>query len=136
MPYTEAEKTEVQKKMFGCTEADLEKTIQGMIDPSYLDFAISVLSDAQEVMMMDSDDGRVRQMINRAKWAISEVRSAERNQQRAEAKYTHRIIHIGTGVEPRELRFTSEDGAKMWLDTCGIAQSYKDANYRIIPMPR
>jgi hypothetical protein len=46
--------------------------------------------------------------------------------------YTHRIRHLGTGIEPSELRFESEDAAKSWLESYPVSQSYKDANYRIV----
>ena len=50
------------------------------------------------------------------------------------AMYTHQIIHLGTGVRPQELRFTSLEAAETWLREYQVTQSYKDQNYRIVPI--
>jgi hypothetical protein len=48
--------------------------------------------------------------------------------------FTHQIIHTGTGVKPRELRFTSEEEAKQWLAYYQVTPEYKAENYRIEPI--
>ena len=46
----------------------------------------------------------------------------------------HQIVHIGTGVRPRELQFPSHGAAQHWLDHYGVSAEYKQQNYRIVPM--
>lgn len=48
--------------------------------------------------------------------------------------YTHRIIHVGAGTAPSELRFESEAAAKTWLEAYPVNANYKAENYRIVPI--
>lgn len=43
-----------------------------------------------------------------------------------------RIIDVITGVQPRELIFSSRSAAERWLANYGVSQDYKDAHYRIV----
>ena len=45
----------------------------------------------------------------------------------------HRIIHIGAGTRPQELRFATKEDAENWLRNYPVDESYKAANYRIVP---
>lgn len=47
---------------------------------------------------------------------------------------THQIIDVVTGVKPFELRFESEDAARVWLASYGVSESYKQEHYQIIPI--
>lgn len=67
--------------MFGCSVSELIEAIQDsksplMGGPAML--AMSMLSDAQELLAMDATD-RSRQMINRAKYVISNTLLEIRN---------------------------------------------------------
>lgn len=68
---------EEEMKMFGATIADLVKSKPEMI--SDLDYAISILSDAQECISMESGE-RARQYINRAKYFIRRDKAAKKEQ--------------------------------------------------------
>jgi Cdc6-like AAA superfamily ATPase len=68
MPYTDAERVIVQRRIFGCTAAELE-TIVDAQHPR-LKIALSVLSDAQELIQRGQTED-ARQAINRAKYMIN-----------------------------------------------------------------
>jgi hypothetical protein len=72
MPYTDAERVQVQKRMFGCTSEELE-TIVDAQHPR-LSIALSVLSDAQELIRLGQTED-ARQAINRAKYMINAAES-------------------------------------------------------------
>ena len=66
-----------ETRMYGCTEAELRKSIEGSITfkcsgPAMI--AASLMSDAQEVMMFSGQNENsrehVRQMLNQAKWVL------------------------------------------------------------------
>jgi hypothetical protein len=80
MAYTEAEKKEIQIKMYGCTEAEvfegLENSLLGARDWEM--YVGSILSDAQHVMA-HGDVETARQFINKAK-AIMFKKSDERRE--------------------------------------------------------
>lgn len=59
---------EEEIKMFGCTTKALANTKSDMI--SDLDYAVSILSDAQESLVLKVQGDQIRQMINRAKYFI------------------------------------------------------------------
>ena len=72
MPYTDEERVQVQKRMFGCTSEELE-TIVDAQHPR-LSIALSVLSDAQELIRLGQTED-ARQAINRAKYMINAAES-------------------------------------------------------------
>ncbi len=72
MPYTETERTAIQKRMFGCSTAEIDALITP--NRTRLFIALSMLSDAQELLMLDSDNDTIRQTLNRAKYLIDKER--------------------------------------------------------------
>lgn len=68
MPYTEEERVIVQRRMFGCTSEELESIVNA--ENSRLSIALSVLSDAQELIRLGQAED-ARQAINRAKYMIN-----------------------------------------------------------------
>ena len=72
MPYTDAERVIVQRRMFGCTANELESLVKA--DRSRLTIALSVLSDAQELIRRGQAES-ARQAINRAKYMINAAES-------------------------------------------------------------
>lgn len=61
--------------LFGCQESDLKEAIEASTQPymgGHCMLAMSILSDAQELIIMGADD-RARQMINRAKYVINDL---------------------------------------------------------------
>ncbi len=73
----EQERRKWQLQCYGCTEADLKQMVadakEWCTEPTML--AMSILSDAQELLAMDSvvNEDRVRQYMNRAKWVIKSI---------------------------------------------------------------
>lgn len=69
-----------QRAMFGCTQAELEATLEEhapMLGPHPARFmAVSMLSDAQELLERGQNE-RARQAINRAKFLIMQETSAD-----------------------------------------------------------
>jgi hypothetical protein len=72
MPYTDTERKAVQVQMFGCTTESIDAAITAGNTPLFM--AMSLLSDVQEMLIMDPDDDRIRQTINRAKYLIDKAR--------------------------------------------------------------
>ena len=72
MPYTETERKTIQSRMFGCSTAEIDALVTP--ECTRLEIALFMLSDAQELLMLDSDDDRIRQTINRAKYLIDKTR--------------------------------------------------------------
>jgi hypothetical protein len=72
MPYTDAERVIVQRRMFGCTSAELESIVDAQ--HPRLEIALSVLSDAQELIERGQAEN-ARQAINRAKYMIHAAES-------------------------------------------------------------
>lgn len=64
------ENREIQ--MFGCTKEDLNYMLEDAIESGVMleMLAMSILSDAQEVMKQDPEEAR--QFINKAKWVMSQ----------------------------------------------------------------
>lgn len=61
---------------FGCTVADLRESVESSLTfklNGYQSVAMSLLSDSQEVMLR-GDTELARQVINQAKWVISNYR--------------------------------------------------------------
>lgn len=75
MPYTTSERELIQTRMFGCTCAQIDASITPGNNP--LSMAMSILSDAQEMLAHDPDDDRIRQTINRAKYLIDKANRPE-----------------------------------------------------------
>ena len=65
-------KEEKQVTMFGCTVAEIERSLANKNDRERLMYAMGVLSDAQEAQ---ERGGRVHEMLNLAKYVIDDVRS-------------------------------------------------------------
>ena len=72
MPYTDVERVIVQRRMFGCTSAELESIVDAQ--HPRLEIALSVLSDAQELIERGQAEN-ARQAINRAKYMIHAAES-------------------------------------------------------------
>jgi hypothetical protein len=68
MPYTDAERVIVQRRIFGCTAEELETLVNAQ--RPRLEIALSVLSDAQELIQRGQTED-ARQAINRAKYMIN-----------------------------------------------------------------
>jgi hypothetical protein len=56
-------------KMYGCYREYIDHGIENMIVPNPMMYALSVLSDAQEIMKMDPETAR--QYINKAKYVMA-----------------------------------------------------------------
>jgi len=72
MPYTDAERVIVQRRMFGCTSEELESIVDAQ--HPRLEIALSVLSDAQELIERGQAEN-ARQAINKAKYMIHAAES-------------------------------------------------------------
>ena len=77
MPYMYSERRAIQTKMFGCIEEDIDAAVQGSLSQNGLEVALSMLSDAQYLIMRDRKD-QARQAINRAKYLIDKAYQTER----------------------------------------------------------
>lgn len=60
-----------ETQMFGCTQAEIDRFVSESITTPQM-LAISVLSDAQELIELQ-DDNRARQHINIAKYIIQKT---------------------------------------------------------------
>lgn len=68
---TATDRAQAHSEMFGCTQAEIDRFIsESTATPQML--AISVLSDAQELIELH-DDNRARQHINIAKYIIQKT---------------------------------------------------------------
>ena len=77
-----------ERQCYGCTEADLDRTLERSIGGGIM-LAMSILSDAQEIIAADNnrenggdvseaDANIARQYINRAKYLLNGYRKQER----------------------------------------------------------
>ena len=67
---TDERKAEIRDRvMFGCQEQDLRDLVARDFYSSPAFLAVSILSDAQEVLSFGNAE-KARQFINRAKWVI------------------------------------------------------------------
>lgn len=81
---TPNEKEAWELQAYGCTESQIEAGVSQYFGGSALAFAMSILSDAQEMLEMDRAEGgwrntnSVRQYMNRAKYLIHRARKDAR----------------------------------------------------------
>lgn len=81
---TPAEQEAWELQAYGCTASQIEAGVNHYFGGSALAFAMSILSDAQELLEMDRAEGgwrnnnSVRQYMNRAKYLIGRARKDAR----------------------------------------------------------
>lgn len=63
-----------ERECFGCTIDDMKSSIdEAVVYTDYHMIAMSMMSDAQEAMVRNQNE-HARQLLNRAKWVLSNYR--------------------------------------------------------------